>query len=184
MSAPVLRHPDRLYIGGAWVEPHSGRQLEIVSPDTEQVVVRVAEADETDMDRAVAAARRAFDEGPWPWLSPEDRVAAMERLVVALRKREPDLAAAWSLQMGGLAAMAPFLTARGTQNLEDAIGIGRTFPFVSRAETEVVPVGYIVHEPVGVVAAIAPWNVPYMIMAGKLAPALLAGCTVIMKPSP
>lgn len=184
MSAPVLRHPDRLYIGGEWVESHSGRQLEIVSPDTEQVIARVAEADETDMDRAVAAARQAFDQGPWPWLAPEDRIAAMERLVAALRKREPDLAAAWSMQMGGLATMAPFLTARGTQNLEDAIQIGRTFRFISPAETEVVPAGYVVQEPVGVVAAIAPWNVPYMIMAGKLAPALLAGCSVIMKPSP
>ena len=184
MSAPVLRHPDCLYIDGAWVEPHSGRQLEIVSPDTEQVVARVAEADETDMDRAVAAARKAFDEGPWPWFSPAERIAAMERLVEALRKREPELAAAWSLQMGGLATLAPFLVSRGTQNLQDAIDIGRSFEFVRRAETPVVAAGFIVHEPVGVVAAIAPWNVPYMIMAGKVAPALLAGCTLIMKPSP
>ncbi len=184
MSGPTLRHPDRLFIGGAWVEPHSGRQIEIVSPDTEQVVARVAEADETDMDRAVAAARKAFDEGPWQWLSPAERVAAMTRLVEALRRREPELAAAWSQQMGGLAAIAPFLTGRGTQNLQDAINLGGTFPFISRAETEVANAAYIVHEPVGVVAAIAPWNVPYMIMAAKLGPALLAGCSVIMKPSP
>ncbi len=70
MSTPALRHPDRLFIGGAWVEPHSGRQIEIVSPDTGQVVARVAEADEVDMDRAVAAARKAFDEGPWQWMAP------------------------------------------------------------------------------------------------------------------
>jgi acyl-CoA reductase-like NAD-dependent aldehyde dehydrogenase len=184
MSMPILRHPDRLFIGGVWVEPHSGRQIEIVSPDTEQVVAHVAEADETDMDRAVAAARKAFDEGPWQWLSPAERVAAMTRLVEALRRREPDLAAAWTQQMGGMAAMAPYLTARGTQNLQEAIKLGGTFPFISKVESQAAAAAYVVHEPVGVVAAIAPWNVPYMIMAAKLAPALLAGCTVIMKPSP
>ncbi len=184
MSASALRHPDRLFIGGAWVEPHSGRQLEIVSPDTEQVVARVAEADETDMDRAVAAARKAFDEGPWPWTSPAERIAAMIRLVEALRRREPELAAAWSLQMGGLVALAPYLTGRGTQNLQDAIDLDGGFPFVRKVESPAAPAAYVVQEPVGVVAAIAPWNVPYMIMAAKLAPALLAGCTVIMKPSP
>jgi aldehyde dehydrogenase (NAD+) len=184
MSAPTLRHPDRLFIGGAWVEAHSGRQLEIVSPDTEQVVARVAEADETDMDRAVAAARKAFDEGPWQWLSPAERVAAMTRLVEALRRREPELAAVWSRQMGGLATLAPHLTARGTQNLQEAINLGGTFPFISKVASPAAAAAYVVHEPVGVVAAIAPWNVPYMIMSAKLAPALLAGCTVIMKPSP
>ena len=71
---PRLKHPDRLFIGGEWVEPHSGRQLEIVSPDTEQVAARVAEADEVDMDRAVAAARDAFDNGPWRWIAPGERI--------------------------------------------------------------------------------------------------------------
>ncbi|WP_404713892.1 aldehyde dehydrogenase [Sphingomonas sp. MMS24-J13] len=184
MSAPVLRHPDRLFIGGAWVEAHSGRQIEIVSPDTEQVVARVAEADETDMDRAVAAARKAFDEGPWQWMPPAERVAAMGRLVEALRKREPEIAAAWTQQMGGLTAIAPYLTGRGTQNLQEAIDLGGTFPFITKVESKASPVAYVVHEPVGVVAAIAPWNVPYMIMAAKLAPALLSGCTIIIKPSP
>jgi acyl-CoA reductase-like NAD-dependent aldehyde dehydrogenase len=184
MSAARIRHPDRLFIGGQWVEGHSGRQLEIVSPDTEQVVMRVAEADETDMDRAVAAARKAFDEGPWQWYSPAERVAAMTRLVAALRRREPELAAVWSQQMGGLATLAPHLTKRGTQNLQDAIDLGGTFPFITKVPSPAADAAYVVHEPVGVVAAIAPWNVPYMIMAAKIAPALLAGCTIVMKPSP
>jgi aldehyde dehydrogenase (NAD+) len=185
MSAPLtLRHPDRLFIGGVWVEPHSGRQLEIVSPDTEQVVAHVAEADEVDMDRAVAAARKAFDEGPWQWLSPAERVAAMSRLVAALRRREPELAAVWSRQMGGLASLAPHLTARGTQNFQEAIDLGGTFPFITKVSSPAAAAAYVVHEPVGVVAAISPWNVPYMIMSAKVAPSLLAGCTVVMKPSP
>jgi len=184
MTAPSLRHPDRLFIGGQWVEAHSGRQIEIVSPDTEQVVFRVAEADETDMDRAVAAARKAFDEGPWPWMQPAERVAAMTRLVEALKRREGELGAAWTQQMGGMAFLAPYLTGRGTQNLQDAIDLGGSFPFISKVESAASPAAYVVHEPVGVVAAIAPWNVPYMIMCAKLGPALLSGSTVIMKPSP
>lgn len=184
MSAPTLRHPDRLFIGGAWVEPHSGRLIELISPDTEQAFYHVAEADEVDMDRAVAAARKAFDEGPWPWMRPAERVAAMARFVEVLRSREPDLAAAWSQQMGGMAALAPYLAGRGTQNLQDAVNLGGTFPFISKVDSEASPVAYVVHEPVGVVAAIAPWNVPYMIMAAKLGPALLSGSTVVMKPSP
>jgi aldehyde dehydrogenase (NAD+) len=183
-TTPTLRHPDRLFIGGAWVEAHSGRFLEIVSPDTEKVVARVAEADEVDMDRAVTAARKAFDEGPWPWMTPSERVAAMTKFVEVLKRREPELAAAWSAQMGGLAAIAPFITGRGTQNLQEAIDLGKTFPFIKKVDSPMSPAAYIVHEPVGVVAAIAPWNVPYMIMAGKLAPALLSGSTIIMKPSP
>jgi acyl-CoA reductase-like NAD-dependent aldehyde dehydrogenase len=184
MSAPKLRHPDRLFIGGKWVEPHSGRKIEIVSPDTEQVVFACAEADETDMDRAVDAARKAFDEGPWPWMTPGERVKAMARFVEELQKREPDIAAAWTAQMGGLAAIAPYLTGRGTQNLQEAVELGKTFPFITKVNSPNSPASYVVQEPVGVVAAIAPWNAPYMIMAGKLAPALLSGCTVIMKPSP
>ncbi len=184
MSAYTIRHPDKLFIGGQWVEAHSGRSIEIVSPNTEQVTISVAEADETDMDRAVAAARKAFDHGPWPWMRPAERVAAMERFVAALRKREPELAAVWTEQMGGMATIAPFLTGRGTQNLQDAIDLGKTFPFISKVHSDASPAAYIVHEPVGVVAAIAPWNVPYMIMAAKLGPALLSGSTVVMKPSP
>jgi acyl-CoA reductase-like NAD-dependent aldehyde dehydrogenase len=184
LPMPQLKHPDRLFIGGEWVAPHSGRQLEIVSPDTEQVVAHVAEADEVDMDRAVAAARHAFDHGPWQWLSPRERIAAIGRLVEALRKRHPELAAAWSLQMGGIAPVAGFLTERGTQNFEDAMRVGADFEFIKKVESPVAAAAYVVHEPVGVVAAIAPWNVPYMIMAAKVAPALLGGCAVIMKPSP
>ncbi|MBT2187364.1 aldehyde dehydrogenase [Sphingobium nicotianae] len=184
MSAPNLRHPDKLFIGGEWVEAHSGRQLEITSPDTEQVVFRVAEADETDVDRAVAAARKAFDQGPWPWMAPAERVAAMKRFVEALKRREGELGSAWSMQMGGMSFLAPYLTGRGTQNLQDAIDLGGTFPFISKVASDASPTAYVVHEPVGVVAAIAPWNVPYMIMCAKLGPALLSGSTVIMKPSP
>jgi acyl-CoA reductase-like NAD-dependent aldehyde dehydrogenase len=184
MSTVNIRHPDRLFIGGKWVEAHSGRQLEITSPNTEQVVFRCAEADEVDMDRAVAAARKAFDEGPWPFTTPAERVAAMGRFIDALKRREADISAAWTLQMGALAFMGGYITGRGTQNLQEAMDLAKTFPFISKVNSPNSPASYIVQEPVGVVAAIAPWNAPYMIMAGKLAPALASGSCIIMKPSP
>ena len=90
-----LKHPDRLFIGGEWVAAASGREIELISPDTESVVGAVAEADERDVDRAVAAARKAFDNGPWPRMSPAERQAIMRKVVEVLRRREPEIATAW-----------------------------------------------------------------------------------------
>ena len=88
----AIAHPEHLYIGGAWVPAHSGRLIELISPDTEQVVARVAEADEADMDAAVAAARAAFDHGPWPGMAPAERIAAFRRMVAHLEGRVAELA--------------------------------------------------------------------------------------------
>ena len=82
----AIAHPDKLFIGGRWVAANSNRSIELVSPDTELVVGAVAEADEVDMDAAVAAARDAFDNGPWPSLSPAERIAAFRRMVDHLRE--------------------------------------------------------------------------------------------------
>ena len=101
-----VAHPDKLYIGGHWVPAHSARMIDLISPNTEQVVGRIAEADEADMDAAVAAARQAFDNGPWPTTSPTDRIAAFRRMVAHLETRVPELARAWTAQMGGLASFA------------------------------------------------------------------------------
>ncbi|WP_088311116.1 aldehyde dehydrogenase [Novosphingobium sp. B 225] len=179
-----IAHPDKLYIGGEWVLPHSGRQLEMVSPNTEQVVARCAEADEVDMDKAVAAARAAFDTGPWPTLPPAERVAAFRKLVAHLETRVPELAAAWTAQMGGLVSFAGPMHGGGVMGLAQIADFAEAFKFVEQRPSMGAAVGLVVHEPVGVVAAIAPWNGPFGIMANKVAYALLTGCTVIMKPSP
>lgn len=179
-----LLHPDRLFIGGEWVESIDGSPITVISPDTEEPVFTVAGAGERDMERAVAAARRAFDEGPWPELAPAERIALVEKLADALDRRAPELAAAWSMQVGALAGLAPIFSSIGTQNIRDAITHGRNFKFEQHVPSPVAPDARIVHEPVGVVAAITPWNVPYMLMTNKLGPALVAGCTLIMKPSP
>ncbi|MBN8832319.1 MAG: aldehyde dehydrogenase [Sphingomonadales bacterium] len=179
-----ITHPDKLFIGGAWVAGKSGRTIEVISPDTETVVARVVEADEHDMDRAVAAARRAFDEGPWPRMAPAARQAILRRMGEEIASREPELARAWTMQIGGLASVAPMLTAVGTKGFTHLVEIMGEFPFVERVPGTTAHTAIIAREPVGVVAAIAPWNGPFAIMASKLVNALVAGCTVIMKPAP
>ncbi|WP_338466673.1 aldehyde dehydrogenase [Novosphingobium sp. ZN18A2] len=180
----TIAHPDRLYIGGEWIPAHSGRMIDLVSPNTEQVVGRVAEADEADMDAAVAAARAAFDNGPWPTTPPAERIAAFRRMVAHLETRVPELAKAWTAQMGGLASFAGPMHGGSVAVLGQIAGFAENFEFVQKRPSMAAEAALIAYEPVGVVAAIAPWNGPFGIMANKVAYALLCGCTVIMKPSP
>lgn len=179
-----IAHPEHLYIGGAWVPAHSGRLIDLISPDTEQVVARVAEADAADMDAAVAAARAAFDHGPWPSTPPAERIAAFRRMAAHLGARVDELARCWTAQMGGLASFAGPMHGGAVAVLEGIAQIAEQFAFVEQRPSMGAAAGFVVHEPVGVVAAIAPWNGPFGIMANKVAYALLAGCPVIMKPSP
>jgi len=179
-----IAHPEKLFIGGAWVAAASDTWIDLVCPNSEAMVGRVVEAGKADMDSAVAAARFAFDTGPWPRMSPAERGRLLRALGAELQKREPDLAAAWTAQVGGLASFAPHMTAGGTAGVMATFGLCDSFPFVERRASMTVDTALVVREPAGVVAAIAPWNAPYSIMASKLAYALVAGCTVIMKPSP
>lgn len=189
MSEPMtyahkLRHADRLFIGGTWVASGSGRMLEIVSPDTESVVARTAEADEADMHRAVLATQDAFSTGRWPAMAGADRTRMIRALADALRARQPEMTAAWTAQVGAPGYAAPHFCDLSDAAFREAAELAENYAFERVAATNAAPVGIIVHEPVGVVAAIAPWNAPYLLMATKIAPALAAGCTVIMKPSP
>ena len=183
-ATDCLAHPDKLFIGGEWVAASSGRMIEIVSPDSESVVGAVAEADERDVDRAVVAARKAFDTGPWPRMPVAERQAYLRKVVEILRTREPQIASAWNLQMGGLLSVAPMLSSAGTETFAYITEMIGDFPFAERVKSRFCDTGIIAREPVGVVAAIAPWNGPYAIMGTKLANALAAGCTVVMKPAP
>lgn len=180
-----LQHADKLFIDGRWTAPKKGGRIEVVSPVSEQVVARVAEAGEADMDLAVAAARKAFDEGPWPRLAPSERGIYLRRLGVELGKRNPELCAAWTEQIGALSMVAPFMVGGAMAWVDYYASLADTFPFVeTRSPFDGQGAAYVVREPVGVVVAIAPWNAPLAIMINKLVPALLTGCTVIMKPAP
>lgn len=179
-----IRHTDRLWIGGEWVAAHSGRMIDLVSPNSEQVIGSVAEAGESDMDAAVAAARDAFDHGPWGRMAPAERVAILKAMSSYLHARNDEIARAWTLQMGGLTSFAGPMSAGSTMTLDGIIAMAENFAFVEQRPSHAVHTALIAYEPVGVVAAIAPWNGPYGIMLNKVAYALATGCTVIMKPSP
>jgi acyl-CoA reductase-like NAD-dependent aldehyde dehydrogenase len=180
----TIRHPDKLYIGGEWVAATSGRQIEIVNPNSEEVVARVAEAGPDDMDRAVAAARQAFDHGPWPTTPPAERGAVLMAMIDHLEARVPELSAAWTAQVGGLASFAPIMHGGGVAGLRGIAALGQSFAWVEQKKGMVVDTAVIAREPVGVVAGIAPWNAPFGIMANKVFYALVSGCTIVMKPSP
>jgi aldehyde dehydrogenase (NAD+) len=180
----TIAHPDKLFIGGEWVAPHGTAVIEIENPYTEEVVARVAHADATDMDRAVAAARQAFDHGPWPGTPPLERMAKLMQMCDELDKRVPELAAAWTAQIGGLATASGPMHGGAVMGLRGIASLGERFQWEEKRPGMAVNTVCIVREPVGVVAAIAPWNGPFAIMANKVFYALIAGCTVIMKPSP
>ncbi|MEA1652889.1 aldehyde dehydrogenase [Nitrospirillum sp. BR 11164] len=178
-----LSHPDRLFIGGEWVSPLSSAALDIVSPSTEQLVGRVAEAGPADMDRAVAAARHAFDTGPWPRMTGPERAKILTAIADRLEARADDFAHAWALQVGIPLpqAQASARMARGyfdyyadlaAQGFEEVRTPARGGACV------------VVREPVGVAAAVVPWNAPLATLLLKVAPALAAGCAVIAKPAP
>jgi betaine-aldehyde dehydrogenase len=175
---------DTLYIGGRREKPASASTLEVRSPFSHEPVGRVPEADRADVDRAVAAARSAFDSGPWPRTSPEDRADALQRLHAALMKRMAEIAQVISLEMGSPIAwsqvgqaLASFLV------LDYYVKLARSFPFEEPRES-MVGRAIVRQEPVGVAAAIVPWNVPLFTIMLKLAPALAAGSTIVIKPAP
>ena len=179
-----IQHPDKLYIGGQWIAPLEGGSIEIENPASEEIVARVAEAGDADMDRAVAAARHAFDHGPWPKTPPQERMAKLMAMCDHLEPRVPELAAAWTAQIGGLATAALPMHGGAVMGLRGIAAMGASFAFQEQRKGALVDTVVIAYEPVGVVVAIAPWNAPFAIMANKLFYALISGCTVVMKPSP
>lgn len=187
MSSTIsLTHPDKLFIGGAWITPQSTRRLHLVNPATESPFYDVAEAGADDVDLAVAAARKAFDTGPWPRMSPAERAAKMRELGAALERRCAELDSAWIAQVGTPVSMArgSGMGASALLGYYAALADQGGFEDVRPSAGYVSKVAVVVKEPVGVVAAINPWNGPLMGMMMKVAPALAAGCTIVMKPAP
>ena len=180
---PAIAHTDLLFVGGRWERPSSSERLTVIDPATEETVATVAAAGPQDVDRAVGLARDAFDLGPWPRLAPSVRAAKLRIVAAELRRRRSDLARAISVEMGTPLSVT-LASVAGPPNLfeyyADMIESGPEA--VERERTG--GAAFSVMEPVGVVAAIVPWNSPLNLSALKLAPALAAGCTVILKPAP
>ena len=180
-----LRNADRFFIGGEWVTPSSDAMIDVIDSGTEELYFSVAEAQADDISRAVAAARQAFDEGPWPSMTHAERAGYLRAIAARLRERTEDIGQIWPRESGVLHAIARRTGGRGAARTFDYYaGLADTFPFEERATPSVGEFGLIVREPVGVVGAIIPWNGPMGLISHKLAPALLAGCTVILKASP
>ena len=179
-----LLHRRHFFIDGEWADPASDGLFDVVSPSTEEVVGRVPLATTTDIDRAVDAARRAFDDGPWPRMSPAERADVLQQVAAELRSREADIAAVTVDEMGCAISQAPRAQTGMVAPLFDYYAdLARTFEFERRVITADRG-GLVTQEPVGVVAAIVPWNAPVTLSAWKAAPALAAGCTVVIKPPP
>lgn len=179
-----LRHADRFFIGGEWVAPSSDATIDVIDSGTEQVYFRVAEARAADMDRAVTAARRAFDEGPWPTLTHTERAGFLRGIAAGLRERADDIGQIWPRESGALHLIARGSAAGTAAAFDYYADLATTFPFEERAQPSMGEFGLLVREPVGVVGAIIPWNAPIGLITYKVAPALLAGCTVVLKCSP
>ncbi len=168
---------EQLYIGGEWVTPAGEGTIEVVNPTTEEALATVPEGTPEDVDRAVAAARKAFEE--WGATSVEERAEALAAIAHGLGERMDDLAALIAQEVGMPVKLAKVIQA----------ALPRTdfasMPQVMKetAWEERVGNSLLVREPIGVVGAITPWNYPLHQIAAKVAPALAAGCTVVVKPS-
>lgn len=164
-------------------EPGGGATYAAVSPRDGQVLAQVADGGVAEVDAAVAAARRAFDAGPWPRLAPVDRGRALLRLADLLEERRDSLALTVSLEMG-----KPITDAYDIE-MRAAVNTFRFYGQLADKLTDESPhtapdaLALVTREPAGVVGAVVPWNFPLTIASWKVAPALAAGCTVVLKPS-
>ncbi|MFI6735242.1 aldehyde dehydrogenase [Nonomuraea sp. NPDC050451] len=174
--------PTHHHIDGA-DEPGGGATFKAVSPRDGRLLAEVADAGPAEVDLAVAAARRAFDQGPWPRLAPAERGRALLRLADLIEERRADLALTISLEMG-----KPIKDAYDIE-LRAAVSTFRWYGQLADKLTDESPhtapdaLALVTREPTGVVGAVVPWNFPLTIASWKVAPALAAGCTVVLKPS-
>jgi aldehyde dehydrogenase (NAD+) len=184
-TSPPDAHAERLqmYIGGQWVDGSSGRTLDSLNPYTQQVWATVPDAGEADVKAAIAAARDAFDNGPWRRTTPQQRAALMRKLGDLIARDAERMARIESMDNGKL--------------LREMLGQWNYLPewmyhyagMATQSQGDVLPsdrpnfIAFTRKEPIGVVAAITPWNSPCLLMMFKLAPALAAGCTFVVKPS-
>ncbi len=178
------------FIDGQWGDGEAGTTIEVLNPADESVIGQVPEASVKDTVRAIEAARRAFDEGPWPYMKPAERSAILIRMAEALEARSGDLRELVIDQTGAVGFITDAIQGAGS------IGMFRSNAAVAEHVLHWVEAGAptggatgmsgsaVVREPVGVVGAITPFNFPFMLNVVKVAPALAAGCSIVLKPHP
>jgi aldehyde dehydrogenase (NAD+) len=181
----AMHEHKRLFIGGEWVEPASSRTIDVTSPHSEELVGRVPEGTDPDIDRAVASARDAFDNGEWPRLSPQERIAVVQKFSEVYAAHIPDMAALITEEMGSPISFSNLAQSPAPwMMLNTFLQIAGEYPWEERRQGVLGSDVIVRREPAGVVGAIVPWNVPQFVIMSKLAPALIAGCTIVVKPSP
>ena len=175
---------DKVYIGGQWVASSGSSTITQINATTEEILGQVPRGTVEDISRAVEAAREAFDRGEWRSYSVEQRAALVACISVGIKERGSELATLVSREMGSPAAFSELLHVLAPSLIADYfVGLSTTFPFEETRQGLKGPFT-VVHQPVGVVGAIVPWNAPVALSVSKIAPALIAGCTVVLKPSP
>jgi len=180
-----VRVHDKLYIGGEWVDPATSDVIDVISPHTEEVIARVPEASTADVDRAVASAREVFDNGEWSRRSPAERAETVQKFSDLYAAHLADMAQTITDEMGSpitfsnlAQSPAPWLM------LNTFINVAQQYQWEEVRQGVLGSDVIVRSEPVGVVAAIVPWNVPQFVTMSKLAPALLSGCSIVIKPAP
>jgi aldehyde dehydrogenase (NAD+) len=183
IKLPTVKTQQAMLIGGKWVQSESGKTFPTINPATGEVICQVAEGDKADVDKAVKAARQAFEKGPWPTMNASDRGRLLHKLADLIEHDRETLAALESLDNG-----KPFAD---SYNIDLPLTIKCLRYYAGWADKnhgKTIPVDgnyfcYTRHEPVGVVGQIIPWNFPMLMAAWKWGPALATGCTIVLKPA-
>ena len=174
---------DQLFIGSRWTQPSTSDVIEVRSPATGQYVGKVPLAAPADVDAAVAAARKAFDEGPWPTTPPSERAAVLARVVTVLENRADEFKHLLTLETGQPPTIVDIMQyGAALSTLKYYAGAAESFQWRDIRDG-IYGQTLVIKEPIGVVGAIIAWNVPLFLAINKLGPALLAGCTVVLKPA-
>jgi len=175
---------NQLFIGGHWRKPSTEERLTVISPHSEKPIGDVPAASPADVDAAVTAARHAFDHGPWPRLDPRERMQKVEELATIYSGHIDEMADLITDEMGSPRSFSRLgQAAAAVAMMHLTLAVARDFPWTERRNGVLGEV-HLHRAPVGVVAAIVPWNVPQFLIMPKLIPALIAGCPVIVKPAP
>ena len=181
----MARSYDRFYIGGEWVAPAGSGLLEVTSPVTQEVIATVPEAVDEDIDRAVAAAREAFDHSGWSSLAPLERAGYVAKFAEVYFSRCPEMASLITDEMGCPISFSSQIQAPPAGGmLQYFVGLTADYPWEERRAGVIGGDVLVRREPLGVVGVIAPWNVPQLVIMSRVSPALIAGCTLVIKPAP
>ncbi len=184
MTVTSLRSFQELFIGGRWEKPTGDDVIEVVSPSTGEVVATVPDPTGEDLDKAVLAARRAFDEGPWPRMEPSERAAAIHRIADEIEKRMEEATFIYTEEGGATVGVSGGFNANAVMFWRGAADALADISFDEPQAAGDGTTAHITRVPMGVAGLITPWNATLANASVKMAPALASGCTVVLKPAP